>query len=267
MAEPTRDATIAAIRALDPRSRDLIIRTIIGEAGGESDEGRAAVASVIRNRMAAGRYGGTSGADVVLARGQFEPWARDDARARMLAVPADSPLYGRVGAIVDRTFSGEMPDPTGGATHFFSPDVQAGLGRDAPAWGRGAPMAAIGTHRFFAPEGTGTAPQRQEVPMNLTLDQIAMGLPGQGKMPTQSGAPLNLAAAGQGQAGPLGMLAGMFGGGKDGQAGLDPMAAYQAFQQAQQAPEVQPMQPMQMPIPPGLQNGLVQAILRRGGLA
>lgn len=259
------------IAALDPRSRDLVIRTIIGEAGGESDAGRAAVASVIRNRMLAGRYGGSTGADVVLAKGQFEPWMRDDARARMMGVSTDSPLYGRIGGIVDRTFSGELPDETKGATHFFSPKVQAQLGRDAPAWGRGAPIVQIGTHSFYAPEGavsppagtqsisTGAAPAPAQPG---ALDNLAMGQTPSGA-PVGGGMPMDIAAAAAGAPGgsdasggsnQLGMLAGALGslGGVAGK---------------QQAPQIKPSEPMAMPIPVGMRNSLVAAILQRGGVA
>jgi spore germination cell wall hydrolase CwlJ-like protein len=58
---------------LDPVSRDLLIRTVIGEAGAEPDEGKAAVAGVVLNRLRSGDYG-DSVAKVVLAKNQFEPW-------------------------------------------------------------------------------------------------------------------------------------------------------------------------------------------------
>lgn len=136
---------------LDPQSRDLVIRTVFGEAGNEPDDGKAAVAAVIRNRAVSGRYGGTSPSDVVLARGQFEPWARSDAKARMLSLSPDNPAYQRIGSIVDSVFkNGE--DITGGATHFFAPVAQAQLGRNAPSWAKGE-STVIGGHHFYAPEG------------------------------------------------------------------------------------------------------------------
>lgn len=138
--------------ALDDRSRDLAIRTIYGEAGQEPDEGMAAVAHVIRNRTQAGRYGGSSVPDVVLARNQFEPWNGGPARARMEALRPDSPEYQRIGGIVDRVFGGQLPDPTGGMTHFYSPSAQAALGRQPPRWAQGENIP-IGRHTFFAPEG------------------------------------------------------------------------------------------------------------------
>ncbi len=99
--------------------------------------------------------------------------------------------------------------------------------------------------------------------MNLTFDQLAMGLPGQGTMPQVSNAPLSLSGAGGMPTGPqgapsggqqaLGMLAGMLG-------GMKPPGGQQQMQ-------AEPLKPMAMPIPVGMQQGLVRAILARGGVA
>lgn len=136
--------------SLDARSRDLVIRTIFGEASAEPDEGKTAVAAVIRNRLNAGRFGKTA-ADVVLAKNQFEPWARPDAKRRMESLPVESPIYKKLGDIVDRVFNSD-DDPTNGATHFFAPAAQAALGRDVPKWAKGE-GTVIGRHTFFSPDG------------------------------------------------------------------------------------------------------------------
>lgn len=148
-----------------PSARDLAIRTIYGEAATEPEQGQAGVAAVIRNRLESGRYGNTI-PQVVLAKNQFEPWSRPDARARMTALKPGDPDYERIGGIVDRVFSGDMEDPTGGATHFFSPGTQAALGRRPPSWAQGQPLT-IGGHAFYAPEGRATdvsAQRRQSEP-------------------------------------------------------------------------------------------------------
>jgi hypothetical protein len=134
---------------LDPRSRDLVVRTILGEADSEDDNGQAGVAAVIANRLRSGKFG-KGAADVVLAPNQFEPWSRPDARQRMLGYAPDSPEYKRASAALDRVLAGD--DPTGGATHFFAPAAQAALGRSAPGWAKGEPTV-IGRHHFFAPDG------------------------------------------------------------------------------------------------------------------
>lgn len=141
----------AAAPPLDDMSRDLITRTVLGEAAGESHEGRAGVAAVIRNRLNSGKFGATP-ADVVLAKNQFEPWSTPQGRGRMMSYSADSPEYGDASAAVDRVFGDEQFDPTSGSTHFFAPNAQAALGRAPPKWAQGEPVT-IGGHAFYAPGG------------------------------------------------------------------------------------------------------------------
>ncbi len=141
-----------AAPSLDPRSREFAIRTVLGEAANESDDGMAGVAAVIKNRLQAGRYGGNDVVDVVRAKSQFEPWGTADGQRRMFNYSPDSESYKRAGAAVDRVF-GEGYDPTNGATHFYSPTAQAALGRQAPAWAQGQEPQNIGLHAFYAPEG------------------------------------------------------------------------------------------------------------------
>lgn len=140
---------------LDPPSgqdRDMAIRTVYGEDPGES---ALAVANVIRNRAASGKFGGDTIPGVVLAKNQFEPWNDPAARTRMASLQPGSPEYERLGKIVDSAYTGAN-DPTGGATHFFAPKAQAALGRDVPAWGAGQGQD-IGPHRFFGGVQDGSA--------------------------------------------------------------------------------------------------------------
>lgn len=144
---------------LNSEDRDNVIRTVIGEVDpNDPDEGRAAVAHVILNRVASGRFG-PNASSVVHQRGQFEPWMT---RARQLnAIKPDDPEYQRVAAIVDGAAGGKIPDPTGGATHFLDRGVTdrraGGIDKLAP-WANKSPMLAqIGGHSFYAPEGTAHA--------------------------------------------------------------------------------------------------------------
>ena len=138
--------------------RDLAIRAVLAEAGNQGPVGQAAVAHVIRNRMAAGRYGGSDARGVVLAKNQFEPFnhfgtghENDPARFH----PSD-PAYQEAGKIVDAVMTGQLRDPTGGATHFYAPVAQAQLAKSdgralTPAWAKG-PHVQIGGHMFFNPD-------------------------------------------------------------------------------------------------------------------
>ena len=52
--------TIAQPIPMSQAERDLAIRTVLSEAGGQGPQGMAAVAHVIRNRVISGKYGGGS---------------------------------------------------------------------------------------------------------------------------------------------------------------------------------------------------------------
>lgn len=135
---------------MTPDDRDLMIRTIIGEAADQPEEGQAGVAHVIMNRLRSGRHG-SSPSDVVLARGQFEPW---QTRAReLMGISPQSRQYQRMGDLVDRVAGGEHEDPTNGATHFLEEAiVRRRRGGSLPSWASGDGQR-IGDHTFYAPEG------------------------------------------------------------------------------------------------------------------
>lgn len=134
---------------LSPRDKDLMVRTILGEAAQEGPRGQAAVAHVILNRLASGNYGKTA-SDVVLAPNQFEPWST---RAKELsAIKPDSPAYRETSDIVDMARSGDIPDPTNGATHFLNPNIVMQRRGSLPSWAQ-TPVAKIGNHTFFVPRG------------------------------------------------------------------------------------------------------------------
>ena len=116
----------------------------------------AAVASVIRNRLASGGYG-RSPSEIVHAPGQFEAWNPPSGSGPALTADAKSPAYQQAAALAQGVFRGVVSDPTGGATHFFAPVAQHALGRDAAGWASGTPLAEIGGHRFYAPSGPVTS--------------------------------------------------------------------------------------------------------------
>lgn len=139
---------------LSARDKDLMIRTILGEAAQEGPQGQAAVAHVILNRTASGDYGKTA-SQVVLAPNQFEPWSTKP-RA-LMAIKPDSPAYRETSDILDMVKNGDIPDPTNGATHFLNPAiVKTRTGGSLPGWAQ-KPIAQIGNHTFYAPQGPVTS--------------------------------------------------------------------------------------------------------------
>jgi conjugal transfer mating pair stabilization protein TraG len=137
-----------------------MIRTIAGEAGGETAEGQAAVAHVIMNRVADPRWGDNP-AEVSLQLKQFSAWNSDSGgNGQPTKIEEGGAEYERIGRIVDAVAAGQIPDMTGGATHYYSPQgmsahVAAGDQTNAvPTWlaqesrARGQQDLQIGGHIF-----------------------------------------------------------------------------------------------------------------------
>ena len=124
---------------MTPGDLDILTRTLYGEARGESDLGRRAVAHVILNRA---KLGFTI-AQVCLKPFQFSAWNPNDPNYKKLqAVGLD-----------DKDFRGCMraaltaidePDLVSGARHYCTVDID-------PPWAKGhQPVCRIGGHKFFA---------------------------------------------------------------------------------------------------------------------
>lgn len=154
---------------ISPEDLDRVVRTVIGEAANEGPAGWQAVAAVIRNRA---NQSGLSPSQVVLAPNQFEPWG--SRRAELEGLDANSPQYQQVAQAVHGIFSGAAEDPTGGATHFYSPTSQAALGRRPPSWDNGT-GSDIGRHRFFNLGYTGSGAHGTDRPQGRSgMDENAM---------------------------------------------------------------------------------------------
>lgn len=156
---------------VSPQDRDAAIRTIIGEAGGEPALGQAGIAHVLNNRMLSGQYGNGSISSVaqqpVKPGSQYHefsvwnaPGVAESSKATHTVSP-DSPRYQQVGRIFDGVMSGAIPDPTGGATHYYAP--RAMKGGIPPPWA--GPLAkandvTIANTRFVGsgPSGPGSRP-------------------------------------------------------------------------------------------------------------
>ena len=133
---------------------DITARTIFGEARGEPDEGKIAVAWVIRNRaaiaQATGRrqFGDGSPASACQRPFQFSCWNNNDPNAaRLRALDADNPdpVFAECLRIAEDVLGDQTPDPTDGATFYHTRALNP-----PPDWSRGkTPCATIGHHLFF----------------------------------------------------------------------------------------------------------------------
>jgi|DEB0MinimDraft_3_1074331.scaffolds.fasta_scaffold25275_3 hypothetical protein len=125
--------------------RELLARTLQAEAGNQSLAGKLAVGAVIRNRAAEGGYGsGIRG--VITKPGHFSPlnyytgYAGGEQGVDLGKIKPDKSTY----AVADAILSGQYEDPTGGATHFYNPNIST------PSWGQkgGGEWMALGSHLF-----------------------------------------------------------------------------------------------------------------------
>jgi hypothetical protein len=129
--------------ALTASVRDLIVRVVLAEAGGEGPQGQLAVLNVIKNRALSGAWGDPEKGGLtrlLTAPKQFAAPAN---------VSPNDPNYQRVAAIVDQMANAaDVPDPTNGATHFFSPSgMPGGIAPDWAASGRN--VRRIGNQIFM----------------------------------------------------------------------------------------------------------------------
>jgi hypothetical protein len=134
---------------LTPEARDLVIRTLLGEAGNEPQEGQFAVANVIKNRLNSGAWGPTNRlGPVINAPKQFTLWNPGNAAGTMAkSVSANDPRYQRAGAVADAVFNNQVGDNTGGATHYYAPSGMPG--GQPPDWARNQQGRQIGSQIFF----------------------------------------------------------------------------------------------------------------------
>lgn len=133
-----------------PQSFDLqtMAKTIWAEARGEGYQGMTAVAWIIRNRAADPKknWWGESVSEVCLKPWQFSCWnANDPNRDALEAVSLADPYYIRAHGVAALVLTGDLPDPTDGATHYMRRDIVSKVKWDDNM----ICTAVIGRHAFF----------------------------------------------------------------------------------------------------------------------
>ena len=132
------------------KDRDVLARTLWGEARGESLTGQIAVAWTIQNRVNDGNtksWWGEGYAGVCQKPYQFSCWNKNDPNYAYLSGAKQIPFLELAQARIaaDRVIDGKVPDPTGGATHYYATTMRA-----APAWAAKAQQTLkLGHHIFF----------------------------------------------------------------------------------------------------------------------
>jgi hypothetical protein len=138
--------------------RDLLAKTLQAEAGNQGYTGMVAVGSVIMNRLA----GGSDLGKVILQPGHFSAWNSTTGYAggeqgQDMDFTPSSKAY----EVADALLSGNYEDPTGGATHYYNPQLAD------PNWGAsaGGDWQTIGSHIFGKANKAGP----KSIPNNGTL--------------------------------------------------------------------------------------------------
>ena len=131
---------------VDMNDVEILALTLQAEAAGEGFDGMLAAGSVIMNRASSGNYGGSNVRDVIMKPGQFSAWNGVTGYAGGEgAIDMDSlkPTKAALKA-AEKLLSGQYEDVTGGATHYYNPQVAT------PKWGgqAGKGWTDIGNHRF-----------------------------------------------------------------------------------------------------------------------
>ncbi len=157
---PTRIRTGAIAKDVSAYDRDTMIRTVIGEANNQGQRGQEAVAHVLMNRAADPRFPNNLSA-VAKQHKQFSAWNSGvGGNSLVRKYNPGSVQYDRAANAVDRVLSGQSKDPTGGATHYYSPaGMRAHVARGEqknllPRWlqamnnERGGGPTKIGGHLF-----------------------------------------------------------------------------------------------------------------------
>lgn len=92
---------------------DILAWTMLGEAGGQGQQGMSDVAHVVLNRLNAGGYGGSI-QDVALAPKQFSTWnsgsGGNDPKGKY---PKSSDAFQRARQIAEQVIAGQIPGPPG----------------------------------------------------------------------------------------------------------------------------------------------------------
>ncbi|WP_256831743.1 cell wall hydrolase [Pseudomonas sp. Pse1] len=132
------------------KERDILARTLWGEARGEGLAGQIAVAWTIRNRVNDGKaksWWGEGYVGVCQKPYQFSCWNRNDPNYAYLSGAKRIPFreLAQAQIVADQVMTDNVPDPTGGATHYYATTMP-----NPPVWAKGAKQTLkLGRHLFF----------------------------------------------------------------------------------------------------------------------
>jgi hypothetical protein len=144
--------------------RDIqdIINTLIAEGVGEGEEGMRRIAETILNRA---EQRGISPAEVVRQRAQYTGYSAPGPAARA----AQSNPQAISAAQAAWNMAQGPDDPTGGANHYFNPNIVT------PSWARAmTPTGQYGNHAFYTDRPQRPIPRQAPTPATPSIDMAQM---------------------------------------------------------------------------------------------
>ena len=152
--QPTLDEqTLDIIIKAKPEDKEILARTIYGEASDQGEDGMIAVGNVILNRYKSNlpKYKTKSfkGIKSII----LKPYAftvhndkKDKNYNRMMSATKEDKVYAQALEIAEKLLTGKIKDNTQGATHYFNPDEADPYWKDSPLM---KPLQKIGNHSFY----------------------------------------------------------------------------------------------------------------------
>ena len=139
---------IAEKNNIDDAEKELLARAIYGEASNQGKEGMQAVGNVIINRVAGKEWYGNTLTDVILKDKQFSVFNNPEGEnyKRMMDATEDDEAYQQALEIAESLILGNIDDNTGGATHYYNPDMVHPDWADSPLMTK---LKKIGNHTFL----------------------------------------------------------------------------------------------------------------------
>ena len=149
---------IAERNLVDPVEKELLAQAIYGEARNQGKEGMEAVGNVVLNRLNKNTYFGGTLEEVIKKPEHFsvfnpetspdKQWNQDiiDNYEETIAATKDDPYFIEALEIAEGLLTGKIEDNTGGATHYYNPDITTPWWADSPKMTK---LKKIGNHTFL----------------------------------------------------------------------------------------------------------------------
>ena len=131
------------------KEKELLARTMYGEASDQGEEGMVAVGNVVMNRFKSTKdWWGTDIESIIRMPKQFSVFNDTESGnyKRMMNATEDDEVYQQALKIAEGLLTGNIEDNTEGSTHYYNPDIVHPDWADDPLMTK---IKKIGDHTFL----------------------------------------------------------------------------------------------------------------------